>query len=89
MAGLVADGETSLNDGVLEALRTLGGHGTRRVILLTDGGADSTSHASLASAVMSLRSSGAQLTAVQLGHDTASNAALRQLTHARAVTNFF
>jgi Flp pilus assembly protein TadB/Mg-chelatase subunit ChlD len=78
VARLITRGETSLNDGVLSAVRTLGTVGTRRIVLLSDG-ADSVSKATLASAVAALRASRIQLSPVQFGPDTSSNVALRQL----------
>lgn len=78
VASLVADGSTSLHDGVIAAARQLGGSGSPRIVLISDG-ADSTSSSTLADAVKALRSSRAEVVAVQYGPDTGAAGALREL----------
>jgi tight adherence protein B len=80
IAHLNAKGETSLYDGVITAVKTLGASGERRVLLLSDGG-DTVSIAALADAVRSL-TSGVTLDAVAFQTDESQRTALRALARA-------
>ena len=78
ITALTAQGETTLHDGVISAIATLGATGARQVVLLSDGG-DTVSRQPLAAAVSALRTSGVRLSALQFGPDTSANATLLQL----------
>jgi tight adherence protein B len=77
---VVAKGETSLYDGVIEAIRLAGPDGDRRVLLLSDGG-DTVSSASLRQAVGAL-GSGATLDAVAFRTDESQGTVLKALASA-------
>jgi tight adherence protein B len=77
---VVAKGETSLYDGVIEAIRLAGPHGDRRVLLLSDGG-DTVSSASLRQAVGAL-GSGVTLDAVAFRTDESQGTVLKALASA-------
>ncbi len=66
IAGLQAQGGTSLNDAVIVSVDTLGTEGSRNIVLLSDGN-DSDSEASAKEARADLAASGVVLDAVSLG----------------------
>ncbi len=81
IAALVADGSTSLYDGVQAALASMGASDDRHILILSDG-ADTTSSSALPPVVAALRQSGAVVDAVDVGGDPAAVAALTQMTTA-------
>lgn len=77
--GLVAQGETSLYDGVIAAVKATGTNGDRRILLLSDGG-DTVSSASLDQAVRAL--GGVTLDAVAFRTDESQGRVLTSLASA-------
>jgi len=78
LAGMRANGETALYDGIGVALNALGTRGDRALILLSDG-LDTKSRASLASTGASLGRSGASVDLVSFGEGGGQQQALQQL----------
>jgi Flp pilus assembly protein TadB/Mg-chelatase subunit ChlD len=81
LAGMVADGDTSLYDAVIKALATVQGAEEPRIIVLSDG-EDTASTAGLSAAVEAVSRSNVGLDAVVLGEQPLALAALRELTAA-------
>lgn len=78
VASLQPQGETSLYDAVLAGLRTLGGTGDRRLVVLSDGG-DTRSKASLDAALAAAKKSGAVVDAIGFNTSESVGAVLRQI----------
>ena len=79
VAGLQAQGETSLYDAVLAGLRTLGGRGDRRLVVLSDGG-DTRSRAPLDAALAGAERSGAVVDAIGFNTDESVGEVLRRIS---------
>ena len=78
IAGLQAEGPTSLYDGVQAALRTLGPSQERRLMVLSDG-ADTASTSSLSAVVTAVRQAKVPVDAAEVGGDVAARAALTEI----------
>lgn len=78
VAALQPQGETSLYDAILAGLRTLGGTGDRRLVVLSDGG-DTRSKASLDTALTAAKKSGAVVDAIGFNTSESVGEVLRQI----------